>query len=142
MSYDHTSVRQEDIGALAVTYANKIIDLLTAQLGQVIQLRNPEVLPLFQGEYLPLGDNKELLLGALQAWGIWFQLLGIAEENTAMMYRRTMEKRHGLENVPGTFANVFEQARHAGISPNKLQALLDRAHICPTLTAHPTEAKG
>ncbi len=131
----------QDIDSLSASYAKETVDLLTEQLKHVIQLRQPEILPLFQGEQPLPEDNKELLLGVLQAWGIWFQLLNVAEENTAMRRRRLVEKIKGLEQVPGTFANVFHQARIANISSDDIQDLLNKAHIRPTITAHPTEAK-
>ena len=130
-----------DIDSVSATYAKEVVDLLTQQLTTVIQIRNPEILPLFQGISQIPENNKALLLGVLQAWGIWFQLLNVAEENTAMRRRRLVEKTRGLEKVPGTFANVFYQAKGAGIAAEKIQSLLNNAQIRPTITAHPTEAK-
>ncbi len=131
----------QDIDSLSASYAKEVVDLLTEQLKNVIRLRQPDILPLFQGEKPMPEDNKELLLGVLQAWSIWFQLLNVAEENTAMRRRRLTEKVRGLQNVPGTFANVFQQAKDAEVSADDVQNLLDKAHIRPTITAHPTEAK-
>jgi len=131
----------QNIDSLSASYAKQVVDLLTEQLKNVIRIRQPEILPLFQGEKPIPEGNKGLLLGVLQAWGIWFQLLNVAEENTAMRRRRLTEKLRGLENVPGTFANVFKQATDANVSSDEVQALLDKAHIRPTITAHPTEAK-
>jgi phosphoenolpyruvate carboxylase len=131
----------QDIDSISATYAKEVVELLTEQLKNVIRLRQPDILPLFQGEIPISEDNKELLLGVLQAWSIWFQLLNVAEENTAMRRRRLTEKVRGLENVPGTFANVFQQAKDANVSSDEVQNLLDKAHIRPTITAHPTEAK-
>lgn len=131
----------QDIDSLSAAYAKQVVDLLTEQLKNVICLRQPEILPFFQRDKAIPEDNKELLLGVLQAWGIWFQLLNVAEENTAMRRRRLTEKMLGLENVPGTFANVFQQAKDSNVSADEVQKLLDIAHIRPTLTAHPTEAK-
>ena len=131
----------QDIDSLSTSYAKEVVDLLTEQLKAVIQLRQPEILPLFQGEKPVPKDNSSMLLGVLQAWSIWFQLLNVAEENTAMRRRRLLEKNNGLEKVPGTFANVFAQAKQAGTSADDIQYLLNSAHISPTITAHPTEAK-
>ena len=131
----------QDIDSLSASYAKEVVDLLTEQLKAVIQQRQPEILPLFQGEKPVPKDNSSILLGVLQAWSIWFQLLNVAEENTAMRRRRLLEKNNGLEKVPGTFANVFSQAKQAGRSANDIQHLLNSAHISPTITAHPTEAK-
>ena len=131
----------QDIDSISATYAKEVVDLLTEQLKTVIKQRQPEILPLFQGEKPVPKNNSSILLGVLQAWGIWFQLLNVAEENTAMRRRRLLEKNNGLEKVPGTFANVFSQAKEAGVSADDIQHLLNSAHISPTITAHPTEAK-
>ena len=133
--------KNQDIDSISVTYAKEVVDLLTEQLKTVIKQRQPEILPLFQGEKPVPKNNSSILLGVLQAWGIWFQLLNVAEENTAMRRRRLLEKNNGLEKVPGTFANVFSQAKEAGVSADDIQHLLNSAHISPTITAHPTEAK-
>ena len=131
----------QDIDSLSATYAKEVVDLLTEQLRVVIQQRQPEILPLFQGEKPIPKDKQDVLLGVLQAWSIWFHLLNVAEENTAMRRRRLVEKINGLEKVPGTFAHVFTDAKQAGASADDIQALLNKAHIRPTITAHPTEAK-
>ncbi|MEQ8289864.1 MAG: phosphoenolpyruvate carboxylase [Gammaproteobacteria bacterium] len=132
---------EKSIDDRSAEYAKGVVDLLTNQLLQVIERRQPEILPYFKGDKpLPDGDT-DCLLGLLQAWGIWFQLLNVAEENTGMRRRRLYEKEMGLENLPGTFASVFKQAADAGISSDEIQKLLDVAHIRPTITAHPTEAK-
>ena len=131
----------QDIDSISATYAKEVVDLLTEQLKAVIQQRQPEILPLFQGEQPVPKNNASILLGVLQAWSIWFQLLNVAEENTAMRRRRLLEKNNGLEKVPGTFANVFSQAKEAGASADDIQHLLNSARISPTITAHPTEAK-
>jgi len=141
MSPDQAKLNKKAIDEASANYAKEVVGLLTDQLIQVIQQRHKEILPYVRGELaIPPGDNK-LLLGILQAWGIWFQLLNVAEENTGMRRRRMAEKEYGLENMPGTFANVFRQASKSGISKEEVQRLLDVAHIRPTLTAHPTEAK-
>ena len=131
----------QDIDSISATYAKEVVGLLTEQLTKVIQHRQSEILPYFRGELAIPANDTGPLLGVLQAWGIWFQLLNVAEENTGMRRRRIAEKENGLENVPGTFANVFKQARESGVSPEEIQNLLDVAHIRPTITAHPTEAK-
>jgi len=131
----------QDIDSISAAYAKEVVDLLTEQLKAVIIQRQPEILPLFQGKKPVPKDNSSILLGVLQAWGIWFQLLNVAEENTAMRRRRLLEKNNGLEKVPGTFANVFSQAKEAGASADDIQHLLNSAKIRPTITAHPTEAK-
>ena len=124
-----------------VSYAGNQIDLLSEKLRQVIELRRPEILPVFDGSQALPREDTGLLLASLQAWGIWFQLLNIAEENAAMCRRRAIENQHGLEHVPGTFANVVAQAAAAGWSAEQVQGLLHGLAVTPTITAHPTEAK-
>ena len=125
----------------AASYAGGLIELLAEKLRQVIRARRPEILPIFDGRQAFPRDDASLLLASLQAWGIWFQLLNIAEENAAMGRRRATENQRGLEHVPGTFANVVAQAAAAGWSAEQVQGLLHGLAVTPTITAHPTEAK-
>ncbi len=130
-----------DVAELSAIYAKQVTDLMTEQLKAVIKTRQPEILPLFTGEAEIPEDNEELLLGVLQAWSIWFQLLNIAEENTAKRRFRIIENSRGLGQVSGTFGNVFETAVKDGVSADEIQNLINDARIRPTITAHPTEAK-
>ena len=125
----------------AASYAGNLIELLARQLRQVISQRKPEALPVFDGRQPLPRDDDELLQAGLQAWGIWFQLLNVAEENTAMRRRRVTESSQGLESVSGTFANVIAQAAEQGLSHREVQGLLNDVQVTPTITAHPTEAK-
>ncbi len=130
-----------NVAELSAAYAKQVTDLMTEQLKAVINTRQPEILPFFMGESEIPEDNEVLLVGVLQAWSIWFQLLNIAEENTAMRRLRLIEKTRGLGHVPGTFGNVFETSVKDGISADEIQDLINSARIRPTITAHPTEAK-
>ncbi len=135
------AARDRGLDDRSAQYAKEVIDLLNDQLEQVITMRKPEILPYLPGTRPLVDADRDLLLGVLETWGIWFQLLNIAEENTAMRRRRLLESEIGLENVSGTFAHVFWQARENHVPADEMQALFNRAHICPTITAHPTEAK-
>ena len=57
-----------------------------------------------------------LLARTLQAQGIWFQLLAIAEQNRDMRNRRETERERGYEQLRGTFAGVFSAAAAEGIT--------------------------
>jgi phosphoenolpyruvate carboxylase len=135
------AVNADQFDTAAAAYASQVVALLNEQICSVINTRKPDILPVFTGQAPIPEDNKDILLNILQAWGIWFQLLNITEENTGMRRRRHVEKVAGLEQVPGTFANVLSKARVTGISAEEIQSLLDQASIRPTITAHPTEAK-
>ncbi|MDZ7735763.1 MAG: phosphoenolpyruvate carboxylase [Gammaproteobacteria bacterium] len=131
----------DQIDAAAAAYAKQIVDLLDEQLRGVIATRCPSILEYFLGQQALPGTERDALVNSLQAWGIWFQLLNVAEENTAMRRRRQTEKVRGPDKVPGTFPGVIADAKALGARPDDIQALLDNAHIQPTITAHPTEAK-
>ena len=87
------------------------------------------------------GFTPELMARALQAQGIWFQLLSIAEQNAAMRRRRQIERTRGREALRGTFDHVLAEAARDGIAPQEIQTLLSGLRIRPVITAHPTESK-
>ena len=87
------------------------------------------------------GFTPELMARALQAQGIWFQLLSIADQNAAMRRRRQIERTRGRDALRGTFAHVLAEAADAGIPPQEIQSLLSSLRIRPVITAHPTESK-
>jgi phosphoenolpyruvate carboxylase len=83
----------------------------------------------------------DLVARAIQAQGMWFQLLSIAEQNAAMRQRRQSEVERGYEQVRGTFANVVASAAAAGIPAHEVRAMIANLRVRPVITAHPTEAK-
>ena len=107
----------------------------------VVRDRLPQLEKVVAGEADAPLDDPELLSRSLQAQGIWFQLLNIAEENAAMRYRRQTETERGPDRIPGTFSRVLAEAAASGITASGLQRLLNKIHIAPVITAHPTEAK-
>lgn len=116
-------------------------ELLTRLLIDVVGRNEPQVAEVLRAdaptEHLP----PRLLARALQAQGIFFQLLAIAEQNRDMRNRRGLERERGVEAVKGTFAAVFENAARADISGDQILELLGSIRIRPVITAHPTEAK-
>ncbi len=127
--------------AHAARYAGDTIALLARLLMDVVGVRAPALVDVFEGRAPIPADHPGMLLRSMQLFGIWFQLLGIAEENAAMVRRRQVEATQGEAAVPGTFGHVFAQAASAGVDAAAVQHLLDGAGIQPVLTAHPTEAK-
>ncbi len=122
-------------------YIVQLVDLLFERLLEVVRVRQPEIEANLRGDR-PLDElPPALLLRTLQAYGIWFQLLAIAEENATIRSRRRIERDGGPDALPGTFSHVVAQAAAAGVEPAAIQDLLDRSLIQPVLTAHPTEAK-
>jgi phosphoenolpyruvate carboxylase len=121
--------------------AKPAADILYALLLDVVRQHRPEVAPVLEGGADISGLTPELMARALQAQGIWFQLLSIADENAAMRRRRQIERERGREALRGTFAHVLEQAAHDKIGPKEIESLLANLRIRPVITAHPTESK-
>ena len=138
---DRVTAAEGPIAANSVAYVREVVGLLHDRLYDVIRARQPEIEPILRGKAPVPEDDRDLLLRVMQAQGIWFQLLNIAEENAIMRRRRLIETERGANAVDGTFAHVMAAAAAAGVPAAEVQALLDVARVRPTITAHPTEAK-
>jgi phosphoenolpyruvate carboxylase len=138
---DRVSPAEDAIAVDTAAYTGEVVGLLHGLFLDVVRARQPEIEPVLSGKArLPHGE-RELLLRALQAHGIWFQLLSIAEQNAGMRRRRLLETQRGMHRVEGTFAHVVAESAGAGVGADRLQALLDGLRVRPVITAHPTEAK-
>jgi phosphoenolpyruvate carboxylase len=123
------------------SYIDEVTAMLRDLLRQVIRQREPAVLPVLDDPDAASGIPPHLIEHALQAIGIWFQLLNIAEENAAIRARRQVEKLGGPDEVLGSFAHAFATVAKAGVSPRTVEEALAKLDVQPTITAHPTEAK-
>ncbi len=115
--------------------------LLLRLLLQIASAREPEIAAVLSGRRSLVSLAPEQRIPALQASGVWFQLLAIADELLAMRARRELEQGAGVDEVPGSFASVIAQMAANGHSAQEVQATLDELCVGPTMTAHPTEAK-
>jgi phosphoenolpyruvate carboxylase len=115
--------------------------LLFRLLLSVVNEREPDIAEVLNGLVDLDTLAKERRIAALQATGIWFQLLAIASELTAMRSRRELEQAGGADEVVGSFSNVIGQIAASGYSAEAVQEALDGLCVGPTMTAHPTEAK-
>jgi len=122
-------------------YGAEVAALLDEQLRAVIRIHTPEIEPVLAGGAIPAGVSPELLARTIQAQGIWFQLLSIAEQNGAMRQRRQSEVERGYEQLRGTFAQVVTAAAAGGMAADEMRALVSNLRVRPVITAHPTEAK-
>jgi phosphoenolpyruvate carboxylase len=123
------------------TSAQEAVDLLFQLLLEVVRRHQLEIEPVLRGGGNIAGFSPELMARALQAQGIWFQLLSIAEQNAAMRRRRQIERTRGRGSLRGTFAHVLAEAAEDGVPPQEIQTLLSGLRIRPVITAHPTESK-
>ncbi len=86
------------------------------------------------------GDGA-LSPAVIQAYGIAFQLLGMAEENAAVQHRRALQAEGRLHEYRGTWEDHLARLAAAGHRPEDIAAAAANARIEAVLTAHPTEAK-
>jgi len=122
-------------------YETQVAELLFGLLTDVIARHQPEVLPALRGDLPTLGLAPHLLGRALQAQGIWFQLLSIAEQNAAMRRRREAEDAAVDGGARGTFARLIRESVNDGVPAERFSATLKGLRIRPVITAHPTESK-
>ncbi len=116
-------------------------ELLFDLLIEVVERYEPRVAAVLRGDRTTAGMPAELLARTLQAQGIWFQLLSIAEQNRDMRNRREVERERGHVEVRGTFASVFAAAAAEGMSAAEVRQAMTDLKVRPVITAHPTEAK-
>ncbi len=122
-------------------YLRRTAGLLYDCFLDVVRTHHPEIERVLQGEPLDADAPPDLVARAIQAQGMWFQLLSIAEQNAAMRQRRQSEVERGAEQLRGTFAQVVASAAQAGIAPHEVRAVVGNLRVRPVITAHPTEAK-
>jgi phosphoenolpyruvate carboxylase len=122
-------------------YVKRTAGLLYDCFLDVVRTHHPEIERVLQGEPLDADAPPDLVARAIQAQGMWFQLLSIAEQNAAMRQRRQSEVERGAEQLRGTFAHVVASAAAAGVAPHEVRAVVGTLRVRPVITAHPTEAK-
>jgi len=115
--------------------------LLFELLVEVVERHEPQVVQVLREERTTADMPAVLLARTLQAQGIWFQLLAIAEQNRDMRNRREVERARGYDGLRGTFAAVFAAAAAEGVTGAQIRHALAGLKIRPVITAHPTEAK-
>lgn len=123
------------------TYIEEITATLRNLLRQVIKAREPEVLSIIDDPSAAAAIPGHLVEHALQAIGIWLQLMNIAEENASIRNRRELEKQGGPDHVIGSFSHAVALVAAAGVPPETVMRVLSNVDVGPTITAHPTEAK-
>ena len=124
-----------------LSFREDVRSLLFRLLLSVVSEREPDLASVLTGAVALDALPREQRIGALQATGIWFQLVTIANELLAMRSRRELEQAGGADEVIGSFANVMGEIAAAGYPAEQVQATLDNFSVGPTMTAHPTEAK-
>ncbi len=74
----------------------------------------------------------------LRAFALFFQLANIAEQHHRVRRRREYEHEGRVSRE--SIAQAVRDLRGAGVGESQLLAAVERARVCPVVTAHPTEA--
>ena len=127
--------------AFATRSVTEASAFLREQLLAVIRRHMPEIEAVVRESKGAAGLAPREMARALQAQGILFQLVSIAEQAYAMRRRRRIEREKGHDKLLGTFDYVLSSAAGAGVSAAEVHAQLQTLRIRPVITAHPTEAK-
>src|SRR3989449_10923469 len=109
-------------------YTTLFRSLLHDCFRDVIRTHQPEIERVLAGERLDPQAPPELVARAIQAQGMWFQLLSIAEQNAAMRQRRQSEVARGYDQLRGTFAQVVSAAARGGVETTWADEI-GRAHV-------------
>ncbi|MEM7507383.1 MAG: phosphoenolpyruvate carboxylase [Pseudomonadota bacterium] len=119
----------------------ELIGLLHSLLRDVIRKHAPDVTGALEGEAHLLSADAPQGIAALQALGIWFQLLKIAHEINALRQRRLLEVSCGPDEIAGSVSKALAEIAASDTGETRLQEMLEEMSVGVTLTAHPTEAK-
>ena len=77
----------------------------------------------------------------LRAYTLLFQLINTAEQKEIVRVNRERQARAASSPRAESIADAIDTLMKCGVSAEDMQTLIDRLEVCPTLTAHPTEAR-
>jgi len=92
-------------------------------------------------EHVPELKDAGTVTRILRAYTILFQALNMAEQKEIVRVNRQRQAHSTGRPRPESIREAVFRIKASGAGPEEVQALLNRMQICPTLTAHPTEAR-
>jgi len=92
-----------------------------------------------QKEVSALTDEEARVVAS--AFGTYFDLVNLAEENRRVQLLRQRENESGAEPVRESISEAFAILKKRGVTHQEISALLENLSIELVLTAHPTEAR-
>jgi phosphoenolpyruvate carboxylase len=76
----------------------------------------------------------------LRAFTVFFQMVNVIEQKEIVRANRQRQAARGAQR-PESIFQAIAKLKADGKTAAQVQEFLDRAEICPTITAHPTEAR-
>lgn len=113
-----------------------LIDCLAETLGEAGEPELAQMVPWRSSGNVAMALSPK----AVQVYSLAFQILNSVEENTANQARRRVDPSKGDRVERGRWSEVLPRALRQ-MSPAEFIARVREISCCPTLTAHPTEAK-
>ena len=92
-------------------------------------------------ERIPELKDAGFVQRLLRAYTILFQLLNTAEQKEIVRVNRERQAHAGGAPRSESISEAIRTLARVGTTVEEMQELIDRLDICPTLTAHPTEAR-
>ena len=115
------------------------VDIL--QLAQRLYDEPADADPRTLMERMPELRCAETTKKVLRAFTILFQLLNTAEQKEIVRVNRARLRPDGASPRAESIEEAVVRLCDRGMTADEMQRLLDGIDICPTLTAHPTEAR-
>ncbi|MGZ8263219.1 MAG: phosphoenolpyruvate carboxylase [Burkholderiales bacterium] len=92
-------------------------------------------------ERIPRLQDPVFVQRLLRSYAVLFQLINTAEQKEIVRANRQRYAHAGGAPRPESIEQAVHALYEAGVSADDMQALIDHLEVCPTLTAHPTEAR-
>jgi phosphoenolpyruvate carboxylase len=90
---------------------------------------------------IPELQDVRIVQRLLRAYAVLFQLLNTAEQKEIVRVNAERQARAGDAPRSESIGDAIKTLRDRGMSGDEMRRLIGRLDICPTLTAHPTEAR-
>jgi phosphoenolpyruvate carboxylase len=85
--------------------------------------------------------DAQFMKRLLRAFTVLFQLLNTSEQKEIVRVNSEREIRAGDAPPSESIAEAVQALRERGVSADEMRKLIGQLDICPTFTAHPTEAR-
>ncbi len=86
-------------------------------------------------------DDPQTVERVLKASTVFFQLINTAEQTEIIRVNRRRRALLGDIPRPESISEAVQRLQRLGMTADQMQALIAHLEVCPTLTAHPTEAR-
>lgn len=111
------------------------------RVARQLYLQQDEASPPSLMERLPELRDPDFVHRLLRAYTVLFQLLNIVEQKEIVRVNRERQMQATGVPRPESIREAILRLKESGVSAQQMQELLDHLDICPTITAHPTEAR-